>query len=122
MDSLTALLIAHAEVVLFGLVLIDQLGVPLPAMPALIAAGALAREGKLTLAPALAVSVAACLVAHLIWFEAGRRRGARVLGWVCRISMEPSACIRRTEDFFGRFGASAVVLGFFVPAFDTLVQ
>lgn len=122
MDSLLSHLAAHGALILFVLVLVDQLGIPLPAMPALIAAGALAREGRLVLGPSFAVSIVACLAAHLFWYEAGRRRGARVLGMVCRISLEPDACIRRTEDFFGRWGESTLVFAFFVPAFDTLAQ
>jgi membrane protein DedA with SNARE-associated domain len=100
-------LFRHAEAVLFAYVFADQIGVPLPAIPVLLAAGALAAAGKLDLPLALGFSVMASLVADLVWYLAGRLRGSRVLGWLCRISLEPDSCVRRTETLFLRYGVHA---------------
>ena len=96
--------VRHSELLVFLYVLADQLGVPLPATPALLGIGALAAAGKINPAVALALIVAACLLADLVWYSLGRRLGARVLRLLCRISLEPDSCVRRTEDVFIRYG------------------
>src|SRR5262245_1539543 len=97
-------LVQYGYVLLFSAVLIDQLGIPLPSVPLLLMAGALARAEKLSLALVLSLAVAASLVGHLIWYEAGRRGGAKVLRLICRVSLEPDVCVRRTENLFTRYG------------------
>src|SRR6186713_2851165 len=91
-------LLRHGYAVLFVTVMVEQAGLPLPSLPVLLAVGALAAAGHLNLAVALAVVVAACLVSDLAWFEMGRRHGARILALLCRISLEPDSCVRRTEN------------------------
>ena len=108
-------LIVHGYSVLFVVSLIAQLGAPVPVTPVLLAAGVVAKEGYLSLAGIIALSVAASALGHLAWYEAGRRRGADVLRLLCRISIEPDSCVRRTEDLFGRHGARALVAAPFVP-------
>jgi membrane protein DedA with SNARE-associated domain len=100
---------------LFGVVLVEQLGMPLPSVPVLLAAGALAGLGKISGTLALALTTLAAVLADLAWFEAGRRRGNRVLQLVCRISLEPDSCVRRTEDVFVRFGPRALLFVRFIP-------
>ena len=109
------LILQHGHVVLFVVSLIAQLGAPVPMTPLLLAAGALAKEGQLSFASVVAISVAASALGHLVWYEAGRRRGTAVLRLLCRISLEPDSCVRRTEDFFGRHGGRALVAAPFVP-------
>jgi membrane protein DedA with SNARE-associated domain len=89
--------------------------VPLPAIPALLAIGALAAAGKINAGVTLALIVAACVFADLIWYGLGRRMGARVLGLLCKISLEPDSCVRRTENVFLRFGVNALLVTKFVP-------
>jgi membrane protein DedA with SNARE-associated domain len=108
-------LLHHPYAILFGIVLAEQLGVPLPSVPVLLAAGALAGLGKIGAAPALAFAVLATVIADLAWFEAGRRRGNRVLKFVCRVSLEPDSCVRRTEDVFARYGPRSLLFVKFVP-------
>jgi membrane protein DedA with SNARE-associated domain/rhodanese-related sulfurtransferase len=110
----------HGLMVLAATVFAEQIGLPLPAMPFLIAAGALVGTGQM--APGLAVlsAVAAAMAGDQVWFELGRRRGRLVLNWLCRISLEPTSCVRRTEDFFARHGVRALVVAKFVPGFSTI--
>src|SRR4051812_39228276 len=122
MEQTLAFLVAHGYLVVFAWVLVEQLGIPAPAMPVLLAAGALSRDGRLSASLLLPLSVAACVLAHLVWYEAGLRRGARVLGLICRISLEPDACVRQTRDFFVKQGDRALILAYFIPAFDTIAQ
>jgi membrane protein DedA with SNARE-associated domain len=115
-----AFLFRYAELVLFAYVLADQLGVPVPAMPVLLAAGGLAAAGKLSLPLALGLAIVATLLADLAWFTAGRLRGSRVLGLLCRISLEPDSCVRRTETIFLRYGLRSLLVAKFIPGFSTI--
>lgn len=120
MDQTFDALLQHGYLLLFLFVLAEQIGLPLPALPLLLGAGALARAGHLHPVAALAVAVAASMVADLLWFELGRRRGARVLGLLCRISLEPDSCVRRTENVFALYGARSLIVAKFVPGFNTV--
>lgn len=113
-------LLKHGYVVLFVSVLAQQLGVPLPSTPFIVAAGALARSGQLSFTAVLIIAWGAAMVADLVWFEIGRRRGARVLQFLCRISLEPDYCVRRTENSFARHGAKTLVVGKLVPGVSVL--
>lgn len=113
-------LLQHPYSVLFGVVLAEQLGLPLPAAPLLLGAGALVGAGRLDLATALALALAACLVADFSWYEAGRRRGAAILGFLCRLSLEPESCVRRTEDVFAQHGERTLLVAKFLPGLSAL--
>src|SRR5262245_58488512 len=113
-------LVKHGYVVLFISVLAQQLGVPLPSTPFIVAAGALAQSGQLSFTAVLFIAWAAAMVADLVWFEIGRRRGTRVLQFLCRISLEPDYCVRRTENSFARHGAKTLVIGKLVPGISVL--
>jgi membrane protein DedA with SNARE-associated domain/rhodanese-related sulfurtransferase len=120
MDSIAAQL-AHYGVPLVGLnVLLQQLGLPIPAVPTMMLAGALAVAGRIDFAAAFAISVCASLVADLLWFWAGRRYGYPVLRFLCRISLSPDTCVRETEGIFERWGFFSVVVSKFVPGFATV--
>src|SRR2546425_9372261 len=97
----------------------EQLGLPIPAIPLLLAAGALAGSQRLSLALILLVSVVASLLADTLWYELGRRRGVPVLDFLCSVSLEPDSCVRRTEQMFGRYGVRSLVVSKFVPGLGT---
>jgi membrane protein DedA with SNARE-associated domain len=122
MTETLGFLVRHGSAVLFGAVFVEQMGVPLPAAPWLLAAGALAGAGKISWFTALVAAVLGSLLADLIWFHVGRRGGHRVLNLLCRISLEPDSCARRTQDLFSRYGMRAVVVAKFVPGFSTLMS
>ena len=79
MNEITSLLLKHAGSVLFLATLVEQIGLPLPAVPWLVGAGALAASGKLNPWMAIGVTFLACMIADSLWFCLGRRRGHRVL-------------------------------------------
>ena len=112
-------LIRHGYVVLFGWVLLEQLGLPIPAAPLLIAAGALARAGKMNLTFAVTLAFIAVILADLFWYSLGRYRGGRILKLLCRISLEPDSCVRRTENLFVRHGVSSLLVAKFIPGLNT---
>jgi membrane protein DedA with SNARE-associated domain len=119
MQATLDFLVHHGYAVVFTWVLLAQAGIPLPAIPLLLAAGALAGMGRLDLLAILALSLVASLLSDSLWFVIGRRRGGRVLGFLCRVSLEPESCVRRTERNFARRGAITLVLAKFVPGLTT---
>jgi membrane protein DedA with SNARE-associated domain len=120
MNQTVEFLIRHGYSVLFALVFAEQIGLPLPAVPVLLAAGALAGTGQMNFAVALVLGVAASLVSDTIWYEIGRRRGAKVLNLLCKISLEPDSCVRRTEGMFAKHGARSLLVAKFVPGLNTV--
>ncbi len=120
MNDAVSFLLQHRYAVLFAVVLAEQLGLPVPAAAFLLGAGALAGMGRLDPAPALGAAVLASLLGDLWWYELGRRRGASVLSLLCRISLEPDSCVRRTEDIFARHGARTLLVAKFIPGLNTV--
>ncbi len=98
-----------------GNVLVDQLGVPVPAVPTLIVAGALAVDHPWWGAELFALAVLACTLADTAWFLAGRRYGNGVMKLLCRISVTPDSCVNETYLRFERWGPKAIVVAKFVP-------
>lgn len=115
MHQAFAFLIRHGYVVLLGWVFVEQVGIPVPAMPLLLAAGALAGIGRLSLPASLFFAVVGALAADSLWFQLGRHKGIKILQFVCRISMEPDSCVRRTEGVFSKQGARSLLAAKFLP-------
>ncbi len=119
MDDAIHFLLRHGYFVLFAWVLAEQIGLPLPAVPFLFAAGAMGGSGRLNLGLAIGVAVLASLLSDVTWYEIGRRRGSQVLQLLCRISLEPDSCVRRTEEVFARHGARSLLVAKFIPGLST---
>lgn len=113
-------LVDHGASVLFWVVFLEQAGLPIPAIPLLIAAGTLVGAGKMSVGIALLVPVAASLPPDLAWYYLGRIKGGKVLGLLCRISLEPDSCVRSTENLFLQHGARALLVAKFIPGFSTV--
>ncbi len=113
-------LLRHGYALLFGWVFAEQLGLPLPAAPILFAAGALAGEGLLNFSLACGLTVMASLLSNVLWYFLGRRGGSSVLSMLCRISLNPDSCIRRTSEIFSRYGARSLLMAKFIPGFSTV--
>jgi membrane protein DedA with SNARE-associated domain/rhodanese-related sulfurtransferase len=111
----TAILLTYGYLLIFGWVLLEQFGVPLPATPVLLAAGALSATEHMSFGLALLAGIMACLIADTSWFLFGRRYGHVILRLLCKFSLESSVCVRRTHDSFGRRGAYTLLFAKFVP-------
>ncbi len=114
------ILLTYGYILLFTWVLVEQLGIPLPAMPVLLAAGGLSAEGQISFSLALLSGVVASLVADSAWFLIGRKYGHHVLRILCKLSLEPTICVRRTQDSFGRRREITLMIAKFVPGLATL--
>jgi len=120
MDTTIAVLVRYGYLVVFGSVLAEQIGAPIPAIPFLLAAGAAAGTGQLSFALLLLLSGIASLIADMTWYVIGRLGGAKVLGWLCRISLEPDSCVRRTGAIFSKHGPRSLMIAKFIPGFSTI--
>jgi membrane protein DedA with SNARE-associated domain/rhodanese-related sulfurtransferase len=118
MSNLLPFLLQYGYLVVFGAAFAEQMGLPLPAVPLLIGMGALSRSGDFDLKLVVLTAATASLAADLIWYELGRVYGRSVLRLICRISLEPDYCVRRTEDVFERLGVWALLPAKFIPGFN----
>jgi membrane protein DedA with SNARE-associated domain/rhodanese-related sulfurtransferase len=96
-------------------VLLDQLGLPVPAVPTLVIAGAIAAAGQISLLGLFVWAVIACLAADCAWYVIGERYGIRVLKMLCKISLEPDSCVSQTQTRFERWGINSPVIAKFIP-------
>jgi len=112
-------LLRHGYVVLPALVFAEQVGLPFPATPFLLAAGALAGRGHMSFWFCLALSAIAAVLADGLWYQLGRKKGISILQFLCRISLEPDSCVRRTEGVFAKQGARSLLIAKFVPGLST---
>jgi membrane protein DedA with SNARE-associated domain/rhodanese-related sulfurtransferase len=101
-------------------VLLEQLGLPVPALPTLVVAGALAANGRLPPFGVCAVAVVASLIGDSSWYLAGRAYGVRVMKLLCRISLTPDTCVSQTQASFQRWGPRALVIAKFVPGLSMI--
>jgi membrane protein DedA with SNARE-associated domain len=115
MHSTLEFLLHHGYVVLLGWVFAEQIGLPVPSIPLLLAAGALAGTGHLSFFFALFVCVFAATAADSMWYSMGRVKGIKVLQFLCKISLEPDSCVRRTQGIFSKQGARSLLLAKFLP-------
>ena len=109
-------LVAQYGLLIVGMnVLVDQIGLPVPAYPTLVVAGAIAADGQLAAGPLLLLCVLACLAADCGWYWVGEIYGIKVLKLLCRISLEPDSCVSQTQSRFERWGINSLVIAKFVP-------
>jgi membrane protein DedA with SNARE-associated domain len=110
----------HGYTVLLGWVFLEQAGLPIPSIPLLLAAGALAGAGRMNLGLALLCCMVAAVFADSIWYQLGRTRGIKVLQLLCRISLEPDSCVRRTQGVFEKQGAKSLLVAKFIPGLNAV--
>lgn len=108
-----------AALVVFVNVLLQQIGLPVPAVPTLLVAGSLV-AGADGLAVLLLAATLASVFADGLWYAAGQRFGYRVLAGLCRLSINPASCVSQTESRFVRWGLPSLVVAKFVPGFSTV--
>ncbi|HWX91388.1 MAG TPA: VTT domain-containing protein [Terriglobales bacterium] len=113
-------IIRHGYLWLFLVALLERIGLPLLVTPVMIAAGAVAGLGDLSLSGIILLTTVAAELGDSLWYELGRQRGASVLRLLCKVSLEPDSCVRRSEDAFGRHTTSALISSKFVPGVGRL--
>jgi membrane protein DedA with SNARE-associated domain len=112
--------VRYGYALLFFWILAEQAALPLPSAPLLLACGALAKDGRLAMHWIVCTGVAACLIADNVWFALGRRKGAKVLRFICRVALEPDSCVRQTETAYLRYGSRSLLVAKFVPGLNAV--
>jgi membrane protein DedA with SNARE-associated domain/rhodanese-related sulfurtransferase len=110
----------NSLLIVFLSVLLSEAGVPVPAFPAVMTMAALAPQDGYALLAIVLAGLAGCLIADLAWYGCGRRYGQRILGWLCRISLTPDFCVRRTETVFAKAGPWSLLFAKYLPGVATL--
>jgi len=106
--------------VLFGWVLVEQAGLPIPSVPLMLAAGTMSAAHKVHIALVIPVVLLACLIADTAWWWLGRRFGSRVLDLLCRMSLDATTCVNRAQGSIARRGGVTLLFAKFVPGVSTI--
>jgi membrane protein DedA with SNARE-associated domain/rhodanese-related sulfurtransferase len=120
MGLVKMLFLRHAYSVLFGWVLVEQAGVPIPSVPLMLAAGTMSAAHKVQLALIFPVVLFACFLADSMWFWLGRQYGSRVLDVLCKLSLDASTCVNRAQGSIARRGGVTLLFAKFVPGVSTI--
>jgi membrane protein DedA with SNARE-associated domain len=120
MNNLFSLIAHHEYVLLFAVVLSEAIGLPVPAALALVAGGAAAAGGTLSLPRALATAITAMLIGDTLLFILGRYMGWRLLGLLCRLSVNPESCVLRSAESFYKRGKTTLLIAKFIPGVNTM--
>ncbi len=120
METFVQFLVDYGYWLVFVWVALDQIGVPLPSIPVMLAAGALSASGDLSPGIVVVVALLASVPVDLAWYVLGKARGGRVLNLLCVISLEPDYCVRNTERLFTRLGPLSLIVAKFVPGLQTI--
>jgi membrane protein DedA with SNARE-associated domain/rhodanese-related sulfurtransferase len=120
MNQTAEFVIRHGYAVLFFWILAEQGALPIPSIPLLLVCGAMARVGDLNAWAIVFYGLAACLIADSFWFVVGRRQGTKILGLLCRLTLEPDSCVRQTENGFAKYGVGFLLVAKFVPGMNAL--
>ncbi|MCX5846125.1 MAG: VTT domain-containing protein [Deltaproteobacteria bacterium] len=114
-------LIHYGYPLLFLWVFSERLGIPIPATLPLISAGILADMEHMQFAYAVGLAFAAVMLADFAWFFLSRVRGVQVLSFLCRVTLEPDACVRKTQKLFVKHGPASLLFAKFIPGLSTLM-
>jgi membrane protein DedA with SNARE-associated domain/rhodanese-related sulfurtransferase len=120
MSSWAAILEHHAYGLIFGWVLAEQAGLPIPSLPVMLAAGTMSSAHKIHLAYAIPLILLACLISDTAWYFLGKHHGRRILDLLCRFSLESTTCVAKTRGTMQKRGAVTLLFAKFVPGLTTV--
>lgn len=120
MSLVRMLFLRHAYSVMFGWVLAEQAGLPVPSVPLMLAAGTMSAAHKVHLALLIPIVLLACILSDSAWYWLGKRYGSRVLDLLCKFSFEASTCVTRTQGSIARRGAFTLLFAKFIPGLSTV--
>src|SRR5271154_5180157 len=118
--DLYLLMARHGYALTFSLLLAEAIGLPFPAAIALVAAGAAVAAHALWGPYVLFAALTALLLGDTVQFWLGRYMGWLLLGFLCRVSINPETCILRSAESFYKRGKITLVIAKFVPGVNTM--
>ncbi len=120
MTAIFQFVVRHGYSILFVALFAHQVGLPIPGPLFLLSGGALAATGRLSFIVVVGLTITACVLADWIWYEAGRRKGDRVLHFIHRFTRDPDFHDRRSKRVFARYGLALLLVAKFVPGLDAV--
>ena len=120
MSYITDLIQQFGLIIIFLNVFLEQLGLPIPAYPTMVIAGALISPVQFSFSILLLTAVVGALIADSFWYFAGRKYGSRVMSKLCKISLSPDTCVSQSQSLFLKFGAPALLICKFIPGFASI--
>jgi membrane protein DedA with SNARE-associated domain len=120
MEHVLHLIEHHGYLALIAMVFLEAIGLPIPAAIALIAAGAAAAWRTLVLGYVILLAILPILIGDSILYFLGRQSGWRLLGFLCRVSMNPETCILRSAESFYKRGRMTLLFAKFIPGVNTM--
>jgi membrane protein DedA with SNARE-associated domain len=120
MNYLLSIMARQGYALTFGLLFAEALGLPFPAAIALVAAGAAVASHTLSGPAVLLASMVALLIGDSAQFWLGRYSGWALLGFLCRLSMNPETCILRSAESFYKRGKATLIIAKFIPGVNTM--
>src|ERR1700674_5392890 len=112
--------VRHGYLLVFAWVFVEQAGLPVPSGPLLLAAGALSGTHQMNLGMAIVFATFGAVTSDSMWYELGRLKGVRVLQLLCRISLEPDSCVRRSQVSFTSNGPRVLLIAKFIPGLNAM--
>jgi membrane protein DedA with SNARE-associated domain len=120
MSEFRSLFAHHGYLIIFLTVFAEAIGLPVPGALALVAGGAAVASGILRGPEALALAVLGTLLGDSLLYILGRRAGWGLLGFLCKVSVNPETCILRSAESFYKRGRTTLLLAKFVPGVNTM--
>ena len=120
MQYVITLVEQHGLLIVFLNALLAQAGLPLPVIPILMMTAALASQSAFQILEVVFAALCGTLIADFVLYWCGRRYGQRFLGLLCKISLSPDFCVRRTEEVFERIGPWSLILAKFIPGLSLI--
>ncbi len=120
MSETLQFVVTHGYLMVFAWVLVEQAGLPIPSAPMLLAAGALAGMNRMHLGLAIACAALGAVTSDAVWYELGRQKGVRVLQFLCKVSLEPDSCVRKTQVSYGQNGPRVMLVAKFIPGLNAV--
>jgi len=121
MNHFLSLIAQHGYIVVFFIVFFEAIGLPVPAAPALVAAGAAAASGILNVPGVLVLAIVGMLVGDSLLYVLGSYMGWTLLGILCKVSANPETCILRSAESFYKRGRTTLLIAKFIPGVNSMV-
>jgi membrane protein DedA with SNARE-associated domain len=114
-QAILGFLADHVYAVALVATAVDGTGLPFPGRLIVVMAGAMASSSEAVSVLALVgVAAAGAVLGDHVWYVLGRWGGDRPIELYCRFSLGSGQCVRKTGEYYRKFGPATIVIGRFV--------